>query len=180
MGCLRGFHGFSTPTGFFTGFLRPITWFSNPAVKTAPKVSSRAPNFVELQLLKENCQQMFPLGKQMVLPFGWHRQMSVAGNVFHDLWDTSIFPRIVKSHRLVETKGTEAFRNGWKFLGTSVLLKLWEDPQKSQAKTIRIVPRWSCYGMVKMDHVSPNLMKFKRFELPPRASSPIRNVHPSP
>ena len=59
MGCLRGFHGFSTPTGFFTGFLRPITWFSNPAVKTAPKVCSRAPNFVELQFLRKTASICF-------------------------------------------------------------------------------------------------------------------------
>ena len=33
MGFLRGFYGFSTATDFFTGFLRPKTWFLRPRPK---------------------------------------------------------------------------------------------------------------------------------------------------
>ena len=42
-GCLRGFYGFSTPTDFFTGYLRAKTWFWIPWVILFEKWTTTAP-----------------------------------------------------------------------------------------------------------------------------------------
>ena len=46
MGCLRGKYGVSTPTGYFTGFLRLKTWFSGPWTIQVPKWHKMLNKFV--------------------------------------------------------------------------------------------------------------------------------------